>query len=74
MSEHSADEAFAEAREWLVKPETLGLGLAAVEEELAARGQEIQRLLFQQYLDEQAAAEPRSDQVTDPGRDLPPTG
>jgi hypothetical protein len=72
MAEHSVEEsfarsqeAFAAAREWLAGP-AAGLDHAAVEEGLAARGREIQRLLFQEYLDEQAAAEPRLVQVTGP--------
>jgi hypothetical protein len=59
-------EAFAQAVEWLAGPEAAGLEHAAVEVELAARGQEIQRLLFQGYLDVRAAGEPRLEQVTGP--------
>jgi hypothetical protein len=73
MSGYSAEEefgqsreAFAAAQEWLAGPEAAGLDHAAVEEELAARGREIQRLMFQDYLDAQAAAEPRLAQVTGP--------
>jgi hypothetical protein len=73
MSEYSAEEAFGRSREafagtqeWLAGPEAAGLDHAAVEKELAARGREIQRLLFQEYLNEQAAAEPRLGQVEGP--------
>ena len=59
-------EAFARAVEWLAGPEAAGLDHAAVEEGLAARGREMQRLLFQDYLDGRAAAEPRRAQVTGP--------
>src|SRR6516225_9278270 len=48
-------EAFARAVEWLAGPEAAGLDHAAVEEGLAARGREMQRLLFQDYLDGRAA-------------------
>jgi hypothetical protein len=63
MSEYSAEEAFGRAQEWLAGPVAAGLDHAAVEKELTARGREIQRLLFQEYLDERAAAEPRLVQV-----------
>jgi hypothetical protein len=63
MSEYSAEDAFAQAQQWLAGPQAAGLDHAAVEKELAARGREIQRLLFQEYLDERAAAEPRLAQV-----------
>jgi hypothetical protein len=73
MSGYSAEEAFGQSREafgraqeWLAGPEAAGLDHAAVEEELAARGREIQRLMFQDYLDARAAAEPRLRQVTGP--------
>jgi hypothetical protein len=59
-------EAFGQVQEWLAGPEAAGLDHAAVEEELAARGREIQRLLFQDYLDGRAAAEPRLAQVAGP--------
>jgi hypothetical protein len=59
-------EAFAQAEQWLAGPAAAGLDHAAVEEQLAARGREIQRLLFQDYLDARAAAEPRLAQVTGP--------
>jgi hypothetical protein len=59
-------EAFAQAQEWLAGPQAAGLDHAAVEEELAGRGREIQRLLFQDHLDARAAAEPRLAQVTGP--------
>jgi hypothetical protein len=73
MSGYSAEEAFGQSREafgraqeWLAGPEAAGLDHAAVEEQLAARGREIQRLMFQDYLDAQAAAEPRLRQVSSP--------
>jgi hypothetical protein len=59
-------EAFAQAQEWLAGPESAVLDHAAIEEELAARGREIQRLLFQDHLDARAAAEPRLAQVAGP--------
>src|ERR1700729_2379530 len=59
-------EAFARAQEWLAGPAAAGLDHAVVEEELAVRGREIQRLMFQDYLDAQAAAEPRLAQVAGP--------
>ena len=59
-------EAFAQAEEWLAGPEAAGLGLAALEEELAARGREIQRRLLQDHLFARAAAEPRLARVTGP--------
>jgi hypothetical protein len=58
-------EAFAEAEQWLAGPGA-GLGLAAVEEELAVRGREIQRRLLQDHLSARAAAEPRLAGVTGP--------
>jgi len=59
-------EAFAQAERWLAGPEAAGLDHAAVEDQLAVRGREMQRLLFQDYLDGRAAAEPRRAQVTGP--------
>ena len=59
-------EAFAQAERWLAGPEAAGLDHAAVEDQLAVRGREMQRLLFQDYLDGRAAAEPRRVQVTGP--------
>ena len=59
-------EAFAQVQEWLAGPQAAGLDHAAVEEELAARGREIQRLLLQDHLDARAAAERRLAQVTGP--------
>jgi hypothetical protein len=59
-------EAFAQAEGWLAGPEAAGLDHAAVEEQLAVRGQEMLRLLFQDHLDARAAAEPRLEQVTGP--------
>jgi hypothetical protein len=59
-------EAFAEAEEWLAGPEAAELDHAGLEEELSARGREIQRLLLQDHLDARAAAEPRLAQVTGP--------
>jgi hypothetical protein len=58
-------EAFAAAEEWLAGPAG-GLGLAALEEELAVRGREIQRRLLQDHLFARAAAEPRLARVTGP--------
>jgi hypothetical protein len=59
-------EAFADAEEWLAGPEAAGLGLAGLEDQLAARGREIQRRLLQDHLDARAAAEPRLARVTGP--------
>ncbi|HEV2257491.1 MAG TPA: ISKra4 family transposase [Streptosporangiaceae bacterium] len=59
-------EAFAQAEEWLAGLEAAGLGHAAVEEELAARGREIQRRLLQDHLDLRAAREQRRERVTGP--------
>src|ERR1700722_3102850 len=59
-------EAFARGQEWLAGPAAAGLDHALVEEELAVRGRVIQRLMFQDYLDAQAAAEPRLAQVAGP--------
>jgi hypothetical protein len=59
-------EAFGQVQEWLAGPEAAVLDHAAVEEELAARGREVQRLLLQDHLDARAAAEPRLAQVSGP--------
>ena len=59
-------EAFARTEEWLAGPETAGLGLAGLEEELAVRGREITRRLLQDHLFARAAAEPRLARVTGP--------
>ncbi len=59
-------EAFAQAEEWLAGPEAAGLGHAALEEELAARGREMQRRLLQDHLDLRAAREQRRERVTGP--------
>ena len=59
-------EAFAQAERWLAGPGAAGLGLAVLEEELAARGREIQRRLLQDHLFARAAAEPRLARVTGP--------
>ena len=56
-------EAFAATEEWLAGPGA-GLGLAALEEELAVRGREITRRLLQDHLFARAAAEPRLARVT----------
>jgi hypothetical protein len=61
-----AREAFAEAEEWLSGPGAAGLGHAALEKGIAARGREIQRLLLQGHLLALAAAEPRLAEVTGP--------
>jgi hypothetical protein len=59
-------EAFAQTEEWLAGPEAAGLPLAGLEDQLAARGREIQRRLLQDHLDARAAAEPRLARVTGP--------
>jgi hypothetical protein len=59
-------EAFAQAEGWLAGAEAAGLDHAALEEQLAARGREIQRRLLQDHLDARAAREPRRAQVTGP--------
>ena len=59
-------EAFARIEGWLAGTAAAGLGHAAVEEQLAARGRELLRLLFQDHLDARAAAEPRRARVTGP--------
>jgi hypothetical protein len=59
-------EAFAQIEGWLAGPEAAGLDHAALEEGLAVRGREVQRLLLQEHLDARAAAEPRRAQVTGP--------
>ena len=59
-------EAFAQTEQWLAGEGAAGLGLAALEEELAVRGREMQRRLLQDYLFARAAAEPRLARVTGP--------
>jgi hypothetical protein len=59
-------EAFGQVQEWLAGPEAAGLDHAGLEEELAGRGRELQRLLLQDHLDARAAAEPRLAQVSGP--------
>ena len=59
-------EAFAQAEEWLLGPESAGLEHAELEEQLEARGREIQRRLLQDHLDLRAARERRREQVTGP--------
>ena len=59
-------EAFAQAEEWLAGPGAAGLEHGALEKELAVRGREIIRRLFQDHLWARAAAEPRLAQVTGP--------
>jgi hypothetical protein len=59
-------EAFADAEEWLAGPAAAGLGHAALEDQLAARGRELQRRLLQDHLALRAAAEPRLAGVTGP--------
>jgi len=59
-------EAFAQIEGWLAGPEAAGLQLAALEDELAARGREILRRLLQDHLFARAAAEPRLARVTGP--------
>src|ERR1035438_8665672 len=60
------DEAFAESgkcfgelEEWAASEEAAGLQHADLEEQLEARGRELQRRLFQDRLDASAAAEER---------------
>jgi hypothetical protein len=57
-------EAFAQAERWLDGAEAAGLGHAALEEELEARGREIQRRLLQDHLDLRAVREQRREQVS----------
>src|ERR1700722_5922915 len=59
-------EACGQVQEWRAGREAAGLDHGAVEEELSARGRELQRLLFQDHLDARAAAEPRLAQVSGP--------
>ena len=59
-------EAFAQVEEWLSGAEAAGLEHAALEEELEARGREIQRRLLQDHLDLRGAREQRREQVTGP--------
>ena len=59
-------EAFAQAEEWLAGPGAAGLDHAAVEEGLEARGREMLRRLFQDYLDLRAARERRRERVAGP--------
>jgi hypothetical protein len=73
MSEYAQEMVFARSREvfaraegWLAGAGAAGLGHAALEEELAVRGQQIARQLLQDYLDARAAAEPRREQVMGP--------
>jgi hypothetical protein len=73
MSGYVAGEVFARSREafaqiegWLSGPEAAGLGLAGLEEGLAARFREIERRLLQDHLSALAAAEPRLAEVTGP--------
>jgi hypothetical protein len=61
-----SESAFAQAREWLASPEAAGLEHAALEEGLAARGRELQRLMLQDHLDARAAREQRRHDVTGP--------
>jgi hypothetical protein len=73
MSGYAPDASFARSRlayagieEWLEGPEAAGLGHAELEEQLAARGRELQRLQLQAHLDLRAAREQRLEQVTGP--------
>jgi hypothetical protein len=61
-----SQEAFAATAGWLAGAEAAGLGLAALEDELAVRGREIQRRLLQDHLFARAAAESRLAAVTGP--------
>jgi hypothetical protein len=70
---YAADEAFACSREafaateaWLGGAEAAALGHAALEEQVCARGRELQRLQFQAHLDLRAAREERRRDVTGP--------
>jgi hypothetical protein len=59
-------EEFAGIERWLASPEAAGLEHAELEEQLAARGRELQRLQLQEHLDLRAAREQRRDRVTGP--------
>jgi hypothetical protein len=59
-------EAFAQAVGWLAGEEAAGLEHAALEEQIMARGREMQRLLLQEHLDARAAREQPLAQVTGP--------
>ena len=59
-------EAYRMLEEWLGGPEAAALGHAGLEEELAARGRELQRLMFQEHLDARAAREQRRAGVAGP--------
>jgi hypothetical protein len=58
-------EQFAQIEEWLDGPEAAGLEHAVLEEQLAQRGREMLRLLFQDHLDLRAVRE-RRHEVTGP--------
>ena len=59
-------EAYRMLEEWLDGPEAAVLGHAGLEEELAARGRELQRLMLQEHLDARAAREARRAGVAGP--------
>jgi hypothetical protein len=59
-------EEFAGMQEWLGSPAAAGLDHGELEEELTARGRELQRLLLQDHLDARAAREQRREQATGP--------
>jgi hypothetical protein len=58
--------AFGQIEEWLGSSEAAGLEHAELEEQLAARGRELQRRMLQDHLDLRAARERRRDDVTGP--------
>src|SRR5262249_7609566 len=59
-------EECAGIREWLAGAQAAGLDHAGLEEEIASRVREVQRLLLQEHLDLRAAREQRLDEVTGP--------
>jgi hypothetical protein len=59
-------EEFAGIREWLAGAQAAGLDHAGLEEQIASRVREVQRLLLQEHLDLRAAREQRRDEVTGP--------
>jgi hypothetical protein len=59
-------EEFAGIREWLGGADAAELDHAGLEEQIAARVREVQRLLLQEHLDLRAAREQRLDEVTGP--------
>jgi hypothetical protein len=59
-------EVFGQIEEWLGSAEAAGLEHAELEEQLAARGRELQRRMLQDHLDLRAAREQRRQDVTGP--------